>query len=171
MESAVDQSPGESRARRVWIFVLHQFVATLGVVAITPLALAVVAPALRVFGASLSMRQFHWILTETPYFPLQIGFALLLGWSLSRYLGHRSMLWVWVLPFVGLSWLFATNGYIASLGPVPPSAARLSHFFGWGCQPQNRCFDQLATTLPFYCAVAYSVGSLLGRKTRATARW
>ena len=44
--------------------------------------------------------------------------------------------------------------------------SRLSHYFGWGCQPTSptHCLDQTLVTLPFYVSVAYSLGALLAQK-------
>ena len=40
----------------------------------------------------------HWVLTENPFYPLQIVAGVYFGWLLGRRLQHRSMLWIWVLP-------------------------------------------------------------------------
>jgi hypothetical protein len=73
------------------------------------------------------------------------------------------MLWTWTVPALAivLSLLFAP------LTPVIVSGVeitKLQHFFGWGCLPQNHCFEQVALTLPFYSATAYAVGAFLARK-------
>ena len=49
----------------------------------------------------------------------------------------------------------------APLRPVVVSGIEItgfSRFFGWSCLPQNHCFEQVAITLPFYSASAYSLG-------------
>jgi hypothetical protein len=117
------------------------------------------------FGRS---RTFHSIVSETPYFPVQIIFALILGWLLGRALRHRSMVWVWVLPMAILCYSLVTARVL-----IPTSVfarpgvfqSRFSHYFGWGCQPSARCFDQLLITMPFYSSLAYSMGAALARKT------
>jgi hypothetical protein len=74
------------------------------------------------------------------------------------------MLWVWVLPFAVLCYAVVE---IPTLNPtVTPldfqagmGQSRLTHYFGWGCQPVNHCFDQELLTSPFYAAAAYSVAA------------
>ena len=77
------------------------------------------------------------------------------------------MLWVWIIPAIILGYQFAAfpwNGPVVfdahwSLG----WSTRLTHFFGWGCRWQNHCHDQFEFTLPFYGAVAYSIGAYTAR--------
>lgn len=128
-----------------WSLPLHQIISTLGVI---------VLASLLTFSTS-SVPQARWILTETPYFPVQIGLALVVGFVLQRYLQHRVMLWVWLLPSLVLIISFV-------LTPLP-FVGRLERYFGRGCRPEFRCFDQLAVTLPFYAAASYSLAALLSR--------
>jgi hypothetical protein len=108
-------------------------------------------------------------MAETPYFPIQIAIGTGLGWTLYRRLQHGSMLWAWVVPLLIL--LYAVIA-IPALDPEIASVfnqsegipSRLSHYFGWGCQLRDRCFDQILITLPSYTAVAYSIGAALARK-------
>lgn len=48
------------------------------------------------FGHTVPRKTFYSIVSESPYFPIQIIFAVILGWLLGRVLRHRSMVWVWV---------------------------------------------------------------------------
>src|SRR3954454_23894141 len=75
------------------------------------------------------------------------------------------MLWVWVLPLAVLCFaLIAFNPEWTSVLARPSTVgSRLSHYFGWGCQPRAHCLDQLVITMPFYSSVAYSLGALLAR--------
>jgi hypothetical protein len=91
---------------------------------------------------------------------VQIIVASLLGWLVSDLFGHESMLWVWVIPFAWLVYDFVRLPTVLGM----TLQARLSHFFGSGCRPENHCIDQTGVTLPFYAAVAYSIGALLARK-------
>jgi hypothetical protein len=169
MGNTADRAIAPLPIRVILRFVLHQLVATLVVMVAAPLLLAVLAPFLRLVGVSLYMRQFHWILTETPYFPVQVTLALILGYFLRRRIGDRSMAWVWVLPFVILSWALVTNAHVLDWGSGASARARFPRFFGWGCRPADHCLDQLMITLPFYTSLAYSFGAWLarGRPTRA----
>jgi len=117
------------------------------------------------FYPSIGDRTVHWILTETPYFPVQILLGLLYGFLLSRRFGHATMLWVWLVPALAIVCLIVLN-------PVTPvfvggvELTAIEHFFGWRCLPQNHCFEQVALTLPLYSATAYSLGALVARVTR-----
>ena len=83
-------------------------------------------------------------------------------------LQRRSMLWVWVLPFMFLCYAIVN---IPTISPPLLSMllhsgvthSQLSHYFGRGCQLKDRCMDQLLITMPFYASGAYSIGALLAR--------
>jgi hypothetical protein len=110
----------------------------------------------------LGARTVHWILTETPYFPVQIMVGLLCGFQLGRRYRHSAMLWIWSVPALAIILLML----FAPLTPVVISGVEITkaeHFFGWGCLPQNHCFEQVGLTLPFYAASAYSLGGLFAR--------
>jgi len=126
-----------------WAFPFHQILSTVGVLALAGFLTFILSPSTRA----------RWILTETPYFPVQIVLALFIGFVLPRFLRHRLMQWVWVLPFSILCVSFV-------LTPLP-LVGRFERYFGWGCRPELRCFVQLAVTLPFYTAASYSVAAFL----------
>lgn len=127
----------------LWAFPFHETLSTLGVLALAGFLTFFFLPSQRA----------SWILTEIPYFPVQIPLAFLIGLVLPRFLRHWLMKWVWVLPFLILCVSFV-------LTPLP-IAGRINHFLGWGCRPELRCFDQLAVTLPFYTAASYSGAAFL----------
>jgi len=160
------------RTRAILVFIAHQFAATWGVgVAAATLAFFTFE-VLRLFDSRLfTPHNASQLLTALPYFPMQIIMGFWFGWSFSRRFKHRSMLWVWVLPLLILSYaviaiptlsapLMFTSVMAQTNGPQSP----LSHYFGWGCRPQDRCIDQSLVTMPFYASVAYSTGALLARK-------
>jgi hypothetical protein len=126
-----------------WAFPFHQLLSTVGVLALAGLLTFVFSPSQRA----------RWILTEVPCFPVQVALAFFIGLALPRFLRHRLMKWVWVLPFLILCVSFI-------LTPLP-IVGRIERFFGWGCRPELRCFVQLAVTLPFYTAASYSAAALL----------
>ena len=103
------------------------------------------------------------ILVGTPFFPAQIIVALLLGWAMGYQTQGKSAAWVWVIPSVALLCAFVALPTLTSLG----FSLRISRLFGWGCRPDNRCFDQRAITLPFYTAIAYSAAVLFARKAQS----
>jgi hypothetical protein len=158
----------KSRTKAVVAFLIHQSIAMLFVAFASGLVISIFAIWTRLFGWTITSRQSSWILTETPYFPVQICLGLFLGWSLSGWLRHRVMLWVWVIPTVILCSAVAAFPWVGQIClkqyAYLSSSDRLSHFFGWGCRPENRCLDQILTTLPFYSAVAYSVGAHVARR-------
>ena len=150
-------------------FIVHQFIGTVGIDIFAGFLVAYVFDALRLFGMRFPQTTMFWILTGTPYYPVQIGLGLLLGWLIGRRVQHRAMLWVWILPSVYLTYaLIAIPTLVPRLIPPEYQAgvgeSRFKHYFGWGCGAVHPCFDQNAITVLFYIAAAYSIGALLARK-------
>jgi hypothetical protein len=143
-------------------FLVHLIVGTVGVpVAAAAVTFAVVR-LLHQFFPALGSRTAPWILTETPYFPVQIAVGLLPGFLLGRLYRHRAMQWMWTMPAVAIALLML----FVPLRPVIVSGIEITkaqHFFGWACLPQNHCFDQVAFTLPLYAAGAYALGAFAAR--------
>lgn len=170
MKNSSQEHTSKLRAKRVLVFLIHQFVGTWGIAFFAYFLGSSIFELPSVFGRTYSMRSLHWILTETPYFPVQISLGLYFGWLLGRRFKHRSMLWVWVIPALILCYAVvavptltpqATSVLVQTGGP-------LSHYFGWGCQPKDRCLDQLLITMPFYVATAYSIGAWLAFTSAAS---
>ena len=129
-----------------WALPFHQLLSTLGTGVLAGfLAFSILPPS-----------RARWLLTATPYFPIQIALGFLIGFTLPRFLRHWLMEWMWLLPFVILSTSFV-------LTPLP-LVGRFEHYFGWSCRPELRCFVQLGVTLPFYAATSYSLGAFARRK-------
>lgn len=150
-------------------FLAHLIVSTLGVgVAAAILTYSVVLP-LNVFFPSLNSRTVSWILTETPYFPVQIAVGLVSGFQLGRRYRHWVMLWTWVVPALSIA-------FFILFVPLPPllisgvEITKTQHFFGWGCLPQNHCFEQVPLTVLLYAAVAYSLGAFVARSLQGRDR-
>ncbi len=80
--------------------------------------------------------------------------------TLSSLGGHCSMLWVWILPGVVLTYAVIAIPTFSPWSSSPADTGPLSHYFGWGCQADYRCYDQFTFTQPFYTSVAYSLGAL-----------
>jgi len=158
----------KSLTKSALTFGLHEFIGMYGIPYTAPLVFTLAFKFLFLFGYTFPRKTFYSIVSELPYFPVQIIFALILGWLLGRALRHRSMVWVWVLPMAILCYSLVTARVL-----IPTSVfarpgvfqSRFSHYFGWGCQPSARCFDQLLITMPFYSSLAYSMGAALARKT------
>jgi len=162
-----------------FVFLLHQSLAAWGAIVAAPWVLLFLGELALHFGWRTHISQTQWIVYGTPYFPAHVAIAVVIGWGLSGTFQHRCMLWVWILPLTLLS--FAVVRFPQTLSPsfgfviYPPIqgpsiapyahvalSSRLSHFFGWGGVFQP--YDQVLTTLPFYCAAAYSFGALLARR-------
>jgi hypothetical protein len=148
---------------------MHQLIGTWGIAFVAYFLGVSLLDLIGQLGWHPSMRYLHWILTETPYYPVQIALGLYFGVLLGRRFHHRSMVWVWILPLLILLLAVDTNfalipEWTSVLERFGPGQSRWSHYFGWGCRPSNHCLDQLDITMPFYVAVAYSIGGLLARK-------
>jgi hypothetical protein len=153
------------------ILVVHQIIATEGVIWLTILGTFTLSGSItemhEAWAHSAFMRGMHLILSNTPFFPIQIALGAILGGKLYRRWEHRSMLWVWILPGVVLTYAAIAIPTFSPWSSSPADTGPLSHYFGWGCQADNRCYDQLTFTQPFYTSVAYSLGALWARKSKA----
>jgi hypothetical protein len=153
------------------LFVAHQVAATFGVAIFAYLLGISVLDMAAIFGTAHSMRPLHYILTETPYFPVQTALGFWSGWSLGKRLHHRAMIYVWAIPVLILTYAFF---FIRSISPgfssvLAQEPSRFAHYFGWGCQPKDRCVDQIVVTMPFYAASAYSLGAWLAFKKKPSS--
>ena len=167
-QDTVEQFQAKSLTMSVLTFALHQFIGMYGIPYTAPIVFSLAFKFLFLFGYNYPRKTFYSIVSELPYFPVQIIFAFLLGWLLGRALRHRSMVWVWVLPLAILCYSVATARVLipTSVFASPGGGqSRFSHYFGWGCRPEDHCLDQLLITMPFYSCVAYSLGAALARKT------
>ncbi len=150
-----------NRGKSLLVFVLHQFVGTWGVAFLAGFGLSSLFDVSPDFGRwKPSMRFVHWVLTENPFYPVQIVAGLYFGWLLGRRFQHRSMLWIWILPLAIIAYAFAATPVVSPWASIlirPDTLqSRLSFYFGWGCQPRARCIDQLLITMPFYASLSYS---------------
>lgn len=146
-----------SKTKFVLTLLMHQLIGTLGVVMLATMLTTVAFEIPNPWGHTSARHDVYGVLTGSPFFPVPIMVAFLVGWLLSDLFGHKSMLWIWVLPYGVLVYSFARMNTVAGL----PLQERISYFFGWGCRPENHCIDQVGITLPFYAAAAYSIGALL----------
>jgi hypothetical protein len=153
----------------VLAFVVHQIVGTWGIAFLAAVGLTSLFDLIPDSASwKPSMRFVHWLLTENPFYPVQIMAGLYLGWRIGRHFQHKSMLWIWVLPLLVLCYalvvgLILIPEWTSVLARRSTVGTQLSHYFGWGCQPRARCLDQLLITMPFYASAAYSLGALLAR--------
>ncbi len=154
-------------------FGLHQFIGMYGIPYTAPVVFSLVFKFLFLFGHNFPRRTFYSIVSELPYFPVQIIFAFILGWLLGRALRHRSIVWVWVLPLAILCYSLVTASVLIPTSVLTRPGvlqSRLSYYLGWGCRPADHCFDQLLITMPFYSSLAYSLGAFLARSLAPSGR-
>ena len=152
------------RLKTVMIFVGHQLIGTFGIAFLAYFALYSSAYTLNRLGLNLNLHYVNWILTDNPYFPIQIALGLYVGWQLGRRWKHHAITWVWVIPLIILACAVATNyTEIPEWNSVitRTSTSGLSRYFGWNCRPSTHCLDQLTITMPFYVSCAYSLGGWL----------
>ena len=155
---------------------IHQSLAAWGPLLTAPPMVLVLCNVGWHLGYRTYMPQVQRALYGAPFFPIQIGLALVIGWVIGGTLPHRTMVWVWAVPLFALCLAFV--GVAVFPTPSPPSIlfppvndltiaqavalglpSRLRHFvgFGVGLQP----FNQLVATLPLYSAISYSLGAWL----------
>jgi hypothetical protein len=151
------------------VLIMHQVIAFLIGYFVASLAVRIVTGWLHLFGLSITVRQMAWLIGP-PYYPAQICLALFMGWSLGGWLQHRSTLWVWLIPSVIMCCVVVAFPWVGQIEVKGygylSSPSLLSHFFGRGCRPADRCLDQLLFTVPFFSAVAYSTGAYVARVKR-----
>jgi hypothetical protein len=173
MSPTSKQSVG-SWLKSTMLFLVHQVVATEGVIWLTILGSfmlnGLIVRVYEGWSHSAGKEALRLIMTNTPFFPIQIALGAYLGWRLYRFCKHHLMFWVWILPAIALTYAVIA---IPTLSPWSQSdeTSALSHYFGWGCQAKNHCYDQLTFTQPFFSAVAYSLGALwAARESKAPQR-
>jgi hypothetical protein len=166
METSSESVPDSSQLTGVLVFLMHQVTAT-GIVLLTGyMAVWMAADLPRIIGIGIH-QSFIRSVTRPPYFPAQILWAFFLGWSLSGFLRHRTMLWVWVVPSMVLGWLFIRFPNCPAIlfrNACLDYPSAYSLFFGSNCTPGGSCLYQLYFTYPFLAAAAYSVGAFLARR-------
>jgi hypothetical protein len=167
------QRRAPSRVRSLLIFLMHQLIGTWGVALLATILASSMLDSLRFMGWRYPLDLLHRALAYRPYFPVQIALGLYSGWLLRRRQEHRSMVWVWIIPLLVLCYAVAsvptlTPSFTSVMIQAGVNQSRFSHYFGWGCQPRNGCFDQTLVTMPFYAATAYSIGAWLATKSTKT---
>lgn len=146
-------------------FVFHQVVSIVCVPAGAFFVLYSVAPLVQpMFSSPLNQHRLSAALTETPGFPVQVIFGFVLGMGLGWWLKEQKAQWVWVLPVTILACVFIRQP--VSVVEGNSFALKASYFFGRGCQPSYRCFDQVLFTLPAIAAISYSIGTVTSLKLR-----
>jgi hypothetical protein len=82
-----------SRVKSLLVFAVHQFIGTWGIAFLAAYGLFELFDLLAMISLwKPSVRFVHWILTENPFYPVQIVAGLYFGWLLNRRLQHRCTL-------------------------------------------------------------------------------
>jgi hypothetical protein len=148
---------------------LYQFIAAWGTAWSVTLVLFAVAHSALLFGLNVTPDQYYGLVFQNPYFAVQVVSSLLLGLLLGRRTPQRFTAWVWALPLAillyALIFVPVFNSDWTSIFDRPKDlSSRLSHYLGFACRPSAHCIDQVLFTLPFYCAVLFSVGAAISRR-------
>jgi hypothetical protein len=168
---------GAAHRRYAWLrvpvtFLIHQSLGTWGVFLAAPWVLVFLGEVGRHFGLKTYIAQTQWVLYGTPFFPAHVVLALVIGWILSGTLGHRSMLWVWILPLVSLC--TSCMGF-PLIGISSPAACMSLAFsfklvYSWGYFGVH-FLQQVVRIALLYSATAYSLGALLARRAVRVPRF
>lgn len=153
-------------AKTLLAFLMHQLISTAGIALLLVTLAGSLLQILRAIPWQYPEHAWHWVFAYRPYFPIQTVTGFYFGWLLGRRLGHRVMIWVWILPALVLCYAVVA---IPTLTPATTSSllwsgsgeSWLTHYFGWGCRMKDNCFDQVLVTQPFYTATAYALGARL----------
>jgi hypothetical protein len=137
------------------LFVGETLLATAGAILAVGIALRLLYPTAHALLPTITKESFT-ALNFLPYFPLQIAAGFSLGFLTALHFKSRSVLFVWIVPFV------ITVLYFCTYEPASVFQNRwlsaLSRLFGKSCRPPD-CYDQAVVVAPLFAAVAYSFGS------------
>jgi hypothetical protein len=156
------------RVVSVIAFVVHQLFCPYVLLVLSAFLTFTALPLVHIWYQAAGVRTAHWILTETPYYPVQISIALIAGFAIGKIRRIPFTRWMWVFPSMlllgGLVFVHLQEGQ-----------TRLAHFFGWEGLPQfhfpqGSQGDQIFFTLPFYVSVAYSATAFLVQRRQSHNR-
>jgi hypothetical protein len=160
--------PGHPPFNRSSDILVFQLIAAWGTAWSVTLILFAGARLAVLHGWSVTPDQYYGLVLQNPYFAVQVLVSLMLGLLLGARTPTQFTAWVWALPLAILLYalIFAPvlSFELASIFDRPDLSSRLSHYLGYECRPSVHCMDQVFFTLPFYCAVAFSVGASMSRK-------
>ena len=144
-----------STLRVVLFAVLHQLFCPYGI------GIIVAAATFTVIGAFHGQaKTASYVLTGTPFFPVQIAAGLILGYCIGRFFHWPLTGWTWVVP---------ASSLVCSMIFVPPAhgTSVWGYWFGWS-GASGRAFPPLqpGLTMPLYLSEAYSLAALIGLRTR-----
>jgi hypothetical protein len=137
-------------------FVVHLLLSTFGVIILSGFLTFASYGMLHTWNPTISAQGASSALTLIPGFPIQATAAIILGAAAGKLCRGTAVFWVWVVPAAALCFAMSFE---------PRTEGNLfAHYFGTGCNPSNRCFDQLGFTLPTIAAVVYSLSARISRE-------
>lgn len=143
-----------SKLRVGLLAVLHQLFCPYGIGIIVPIITFTAVGAFHGHAKTAS-----YVLTGTPFFPLQIAAGLIIGYCAGRFFHWPLTGWTWVLPalLLGLSIIFIRPAHGTSIW---------GYWFGWS-GASGRAFPPLqpGLTMPVYLSAAYSIAATIGQLT------
>ncbi len=140
-------------AREFTGFLVHQVIATLGVVIASAMSWYTLLELLKLCRIGLTGETATFPLLGIPGFPFQAASGFVLGFTLTRRLPVTTAVLVWILPCLWFGF-----GALA----VAPSS-KLDYLVGGSCDANRGCFYQLSFTLPFIASIAYTTGAVVSR--------
>ena len=134
-------------------FLVHQAVGTLGVIILSAMSWYGSLELLKLGRVDFTAQATTSLLLGVPGFPFQDASGFVLGFSLARRLRTKSVVFVWILPFLWFGF-----GALA----VAPSS-QLAYLVGGGCKVTRGCFYQVSFTLPLVASVSYTLGAVVSK--------
>jgi len=141
--------------RRVLLAILHQLLCPYILVALTSFLTFCVAGLFHGTVATARM-----LLFATPFYPIQIGAALVAGYLVTRYFSLPLARWMWVLPAA-----FLLSQVV--FRQLPDDVSRWGYWFGWfGIVGHVYPPLQVGVTMPFYTSAAYSLAAVVASRRK-----
>ena len=141
-------------SREVTGFAIHQVGSTLGVMMLSAMSCYETVELLKLVRINVTTKAATFVLLGVPGFPFQGAVAFVFGFGLARYVRAKSVIFVWILPFL----CFCLGALT-----VAPSSSKLAYVIGGACKATQGCFYQVSLTLPLVASIFYTLGAILSR--------
>ena len=143
-------------------FVVNAVISTIGSIVLSGILVFELISLLHHMDPAIAGNEASRLLTEVPLFPIQAVISLLLGFFVGRHVSPTTLRALLLIPL----FLFIAAAVMSYREGFP----FVQHFLGYGCGPQNRCFDQFVTTLPAITTLSYVFGASVNRRVRHSSR-
>jgi len=134
-------------------FLVHQVIGTLGVIMASAMSWYTFLELLKLGRIGLTDQTATVPLLGIPGFPFQGASGFVLGFTLARRLPAKTVVFVWILPFLWFGF--------GALAVAPTS--KLAYLVGGSCNANRGCFYQLSFTLPLIASIAYTSGAVVSK--------